>query len=1093
MDFQLPISRAKITPTPVREATLSRARLLGWLRSNIGRRALLVVAEAGYGKTTLLADFSRQGHARCIWYQLDSSDCDWVTFTAYLVAAIREVHAGFGAGTAGLLERMAVASPSRDTVLATLAAEVSELQAAPTMLILDDFHNVESSEDVREILARLMQHAPVGWCFVLAARRSPELPLGRLAAQGHLAELGTQDLRFSRAETELLFSEAYGQPLDAELLDLVDARTEGWIASLQLVYSSIRDRSPLEIRSFIDSLSGAHGHLYEFLGQELLRDLPVPMRRFLTHAALLDRVSPRHVEAMLTAEPNAPSIEQIVALMIEAESMGLLSSAGDDGAGRRFHPLLRDFLLRQLAESMTEGELRELHRRIASSAEGHDWLTASHHYLEAGAPREAMRVLGASALVALGSGHWGPAGVLIERLQEHNPDPQVLVLGAVRDIYRGETQRGLSMLDLVETADPTPVTRALARHARYRALWSLGQEDAIDEIVREAMADPATPDVFRDIAEMHDLTYRLQKTLDLAGAAQRLARLAARQADTGLPYFAGISWHNAMDVEFHRASYEQAAAYGDQALASFRQTATELNEAPSTHALLARVCSELGLVSRGNDHLRLATREAIEHPVASSEAAYLCAVVGALEEAEGLFTRAQRMAPKRGGSDQWTIEAARVRLLLSQGHPHAALRESLRATTPRGIGADVAWVSLRAYAAAVAQDESAPTLLAEAIHSAEETGARHWAVRLQIAQAALGTSGEELARRIREGASVGEGALLECAEVIVAALHLLSATPRELAWSLERHPIRWRDVLRRQLGSGLTPSGKAAIPLLATVGDVSDAPRIRAYERTYLRRVKGPGLAKLVARRASPPLTVHDLGRTRFEVGDRRADVTTMRRKAAALLLFLVSRRSGVATKEQVMDALWPESNPAAAANSLNQTLYFLRRDIDPWYDDETSMDYVHMEGEMIWLDDELVRSDSASFLTAAEAQAESADLTSIQAAVRLYGGRFAPEFEYEDWASGPRERLHAVYLEMVHRLQQRLAAANRLGEAAALTRDALAIDPDALEVERDLIWLYSSMGARAAAAEQYSHYAEAHRDQVGAEPPSLAEIAAQT
>lgn len=193
------------------------------------------------------------------------------------------------------------------------------------------------------------------------------------------------------------------------------------------------------------------------------------------------------------------------------------------------------------------------------------------------------------------------------------------------------------------------------------------------------------------------------------------------------------------------------------------------------------------------------------------------------------------------------------------------------------------------------------------------------------------------------------------------------------------------------------------------------------------------------------------------------------------------------------MDALWPESSPAAAANSLNQTLYFLRRDIDPWYDDETSMDYIHMEGEMVWLDEERVRSDSGSFLAAAEFQVGSADLERIQSAVRLYGGRFAPEFEYEDWASGPRERLHAVYLELVHRVQQRLAAANRLGEAAALTRDALAIDPDALEVERDLIWLYSSMGARAAAAEQYSHYAEAHRDQVGAEPPSLAEIAART
>src|SRR5215210_5669063 len=98
-----PISRTKITPAPYREATLARERLVEALRENVHRRLAYVIAKAGYGKTTLLSDFSHRGFVRCLWYKLDPSDRDWVTFISYLVAAGREARGDFGAGTAALL------------------------------------------------------------------------------------------------------------------------------------------------------------------------------------------------------------------------------------------------------------------------------------------------------------------------------------------------------------------------------------------------------------------------------------------------------------------------------------------------------------------------------------------------------------------------------------------------------------------------------------------------------------------------------------------------------------------------------------------------------------------------------------------------------------------------------------------------------------------------------------------------------------------------------------------------------------------------------------------------------------------------------
>jgi len=110
---EFPISRAKITPPPVREETLSRERLLGWLDTAVLRRVVFVVAEAGYGKTTLLADFTRRTRVRCLWFKLDEPDRDWLTFLHYLVAAGREAVAEFAPATSAVLGQAGAAESSK--------------------------------------------------------------------------------------------------------------------------------------------------------------------------------------------------------------------------------------------------------------------------------------------------------------------------------------------------------------------------------------------------------------------------------------------------------------------------------------------------------------------------------------------------------------------------------------------------------------------------------------------------------------------------------------------------------------------------------------------------------------------------------------------------------------------------------------------------------------------------------------------------------------------------------------------------------------------------------------------------------------------
>ncbi len=124
----------------------------------------------------------------------------------------------------------------------------------------------------------------------------------------------------------------------------------------------------------------------------------------------------------------------------------------------------------------------------------------------------------------------------------------------------------------------------------------------------------------------------------------------------------------------------------------------------------------------------------------------------------------------------------------------------------------------------------------------------------------------------------------------------------------------------------------------------------------------GVGMATQLIRRVSPTVRVHDLGLTSYEIGDRIVTLTDTRRKSAALLLYLVTRPGLAATREQVMDSLWPDQNPKSATNSLHQTVFFLRRDLEPWYEDGSTADYVHMETDLVFLDKDLFQVDSVAF-----------------------------------------------------------------------------------------------------------------------------------
>ncbi len=394
-----PIQHDKVQAPPVPDDTLSRARLLDWLSAKAYSRLVLIVAEAGYGKTTLLADWTRRSRRPIAWYRLDESDADWTGFIHHLLAAVQAVHPRFGANTRSVLREAAAGLSDRAAVVRALLGEFSEFRA-PVILVLDDYHAVDAAPEVRAIVRELLVRGPERLSVVISSRRRPSLPLARLRALGEVADLATGDLRFDHGEIEQLFRDAYKNPLEPRVLDEVAATTEGWAATLRLIEVAIRDRPRIEVSRVIRSLASRQGDLHDYLAEEVVGRLPASIAAFLERVSLLDSVTPELATAAADVDAS-----QIVSLLDQAEASGLLPRrARADGRTTALHPLVRSFLEARLRDEIGDDGVRAIHARIARAAPPRAWQVAARHYGAAGEPEAVAATLDGAIGDILGQG-----------------------------------------------------------------------------------------------------------------------------------------------------------------------------------------------------------------------------------------------------------------------------------------------------------------------------------------------------------------------------------------------------------------------------------------------------------------------------------------------------------------------------------------------------------------------------------------------------------------------------------------------------------------------------------------------------------------
>jgi len=329
--LHVPRPRAQLVP---------RSHLVERLQQGMECAFMLVSAPAGFGKTTLLAQWLAESTLPVAWLSLEPEDNDPIRFLTYLIAALQTVDAHLGRTALDLLRTPQPSPP--ETVVALLTNDLLRSLAKDVVLVLDDYHAI-TSEPIHRTLTSLVEHLPAQVLLVLATRADPPLPLARLRARGQLIEVRADDLRFSAEEASAFLRTIMDVDLPPEQIAVLERRTEGWIAGLQLAALALRDRA--DVPGFLAAFSGSHRFVLDYLSEEVLSRQPAAVQSFLLRTSVLERLSGPLCDAVTGQKGSQAMLEAL-------ERANLFVVALDDGRQwYRYHHLFAEVLNNRLVQT----------------------------------------------------------------------------------------------------------------------------------------------------------------------------------------------------------------------------------------------------------------------------------------------------------------------------------------------------------------------------------------------------------------------------------------------------------------------------------------------------------------------------------------------------------------------------------------------------------------------------------------------------------------------------------------------------------------------------------------------------------------------
>lgn len=309
----------KLYIPPSRPNLVARPRLLAHLDEGLraGKRLALLSAPAGFGKTTLITEWVCAAAREIAWLSLDEGDNDPLHFLAYLIAALQQADGRIGRSVQSLLQPAGLAQTNATALNRLIAPLIADIAAAgtPLVLVLDDYHFI-TNDAVHAITRYLLENQPPVMHTVISTREDPPLPLPRLRARDQIVELRERDLRFTAAEAAAFLRQTMRLTLSPQIVEALEARTEGWIAGLQLAALALQDMatrqgSLADTRTFIAAFSGDNRYVLDYLVAEVLQRQPPAIRDFLRQTVILDRLTAPLCDALTGRDDGQAMLERL--------------------------------------------------------------------------------------------------------------------------------------------------------------------------------------------------------------------------------------------------------------------------------------------------------------------------------------------------------------------------------------------------------------------------------------------------------------------------------------------------------------------------------------------------------------------------------------------------------------------------------------------------------------------------------------------------------------------------------------------------------------------------------------------------------------
>ncbi len=1068
--------RTKLLPPRPAPELLSRPRLTERLLANLAHPVTLITANAGSGKTTLVADFLRNHDRKFVWYQLDHTDSDPFVFLGYITFGIQQVLPQFGQTMFSYLQESAgelAQHPER--AVDVLLNEILEQVEQQLILVLDDYHHLGENTPVNAVVDRLLAYLPDVLHVIIISREMPPLALARLRAQSPQSMVERADLLFTDDETKDLFRRVFDLELTPEQLAEYRERTHGWITALQLV-KQVAQRSSNRARDtetstpdLVDVLRQSERDIFDYFAEEVFFDENDEVQQLLLKISLLDRIELDACAALYSGMNCARVLPTLV-------RRNVFITIATDGRGEeyRLHPLFQRFLRRRLRSDIGKIGVAAEHQRCAAYfLERNAWEQAARHLV---AGENFKR---AAELIA----ELGPAWISSGALNSLASFADALPVATLEDNPRALSQRAevARLCGDYETAQ-TMFRRVVSRCQQNGD--TEGEAEALHSLATIARRQGDYDLAFKNLDRAVELSDQNSAVLMKCGntrglclvamgewtAAEREFRSALQSAEerTDTRYARMIA-HNLGTPAGMRGDFGEALRWFSRMLRRER-AGTPIPQESVAHLNIARCHIYRGDFTAAEPELDLALEQcqlfnlAILRAETFETYGNLYRERGEIERAGEYYARSAR-AYDDSGIELDRTELFEERALLSLRIGDFATARTLidRLIAVRSVETDARAFQTAALTRArikVAQEEFEPARgeLAAAAEYFRSHSLFYYEAQSCIALAICDLHLQrepEMIEHLRRGIDL--------------------AARYDYEFWLQREVNTNPSLFATEEAAGLLPSDLRAVVAVADARAVSTQVTIKLEESLPQQ------LTDLTINMLGPVEIVRDPTRP------LAADAWTTRR-ARDILCFIASRRHRRASKDSIIDTFWGETDPEVVEKNFHPTVSHIRKALNSNQPLKQNF-LLYRDGDYQLNPEFSYRIDIEEFdrllsegENARRARQFEVCIHSYEAAVATYRGEFMPG-SYEPWVDEQRSYYREQYLRLLEALAGVAEKAEDWPRAMQLAKQILREDQFREDIHCIVLRAHAGLGNRSALKDYYQNLRQLLERELGVEP----------